>query len=192
MEQELSGQDAWNAAREAEINRRYEEMMRQPILEVTEPDASVAFAFQVIQTARAFEYHLTRAARSRAMTALQARFAWVLATSPWPIPMPTLEAVLGLSHGGVSRMVARMRDRGLVETELNPGDPRGLVVGLTEAGKREWALVREDIAAISAELRETVGQRKSLHFRASLTRVEALDERYLRFEGLRNPSRLPT
>ena len=180
--------EEWLAQREAEATRLYEEMMSQPILEVVEPDAAVAFAFEMIQTARSFEYHLTRAARRHAMTALQARFAWILATSPWPIPMPNLEATFGMSHGGVSRMVARMRDRGLVETEVNPFDSRCLLVGLTERGEEEWNRVREEIAAVSAELRRTIGPGRSSRFRSQLKEVEALDERHGYFESLRHPT----
>jgi DNA-binding MarR family transcriptional regulator len=176
---------------EERAQRLYAEMLAQPVLEVTAPDAAVAFAFELIQAARGFEYHLARAAEGHAMTALQARFAWILATSPWAIPMPQIEAALGLSHAGVSRMVARMRSRELVSTEPNIYDARCSLVSLTAKGKREWEAIKADIAAVSEELGIAVGPRAEVQFRAQLAGVERLDDRYQHFASLRNPSMFP-
>jgi DNA-binding MarR family transcriptional regulator len=167
-------------------------LLEGPVLEVVEPDATVAFAFQVIQAARGFEYHLTRVARRHAMTGLQARVAWILATSPWAIPMGNIEVALGLSTSGTTRMIGRMRDRGLVTTTVNTSDARSRTVALTDLGKREWERVRADIAAISDELLDAVGARRSARFRAQLNQVEALDERYRNFESLRDPRSILT
>jgi len=121
------------------------------------------------------------------MTAMQARFAWILSTSPWPIPQPNIAVTLGLSQAGVSRMVHRMRARGLVETDIHPSDARTSLVGLTDHGKRQWDLVREQVAAVATELSEALGANGSGRFREDLTRVRRLDERDAWFEALRNP-----
>ncbi|MGC4174221.1 MarR family winged helix-turn-helix transcriptional regulator [Demequina sp.] len=152
-----------------------------------EPDDTVSFAFELVRAARAFEHHLTLAADDLTMTALQARFAWLLATTPFGIPMTTLWVELGMSQPGARQMVKRMADRGLVEVEQSSWDYRNSVVSLTPLGRQQWDAAKQRVAAVCEELTEAVGPKKSTQFRAHVISIEELDERFPLFRALRNP-----
>lgn len=152
-----------------------------------ELDETVSLAFQVVRTARAFEHHLALATKDLAMTALQARFAWLLASSPFGMPMTTLWVELGMSQPGVLQMVRRMERAGLVAVDASSWDPRNSVVGLTEFGRQQWAVARQRVREVCDELTDELGAGAVPGFRDSLVCVEASDERYPRFRSLRNP-----
>jgi len=152
-----------------------------------ELDESVSFAFQMIRTARAFEHHLNMVTKDLTMTGLQARFAWLLASAPFGLPMTTLWVELGLSQPGVLTMVRRMERAGLVEIDASSWDPRNAVVGLTAFGRQQWATAKRRIREVCDDLDQGVGARDVPEFRDKLTCVEAVDERYPRFRSLRNP-----
>ncbi len=178
---------AARAARDAEIMREIDAWLSAPVLEATEPDDSVRFVFELIHMARALEYHLLQVAKRHQMTAMQARFAWIMAASPWPVPQQNIQVALGMSQGGVSRMVQRMRDRGLVECDLSTFDMRYATVTLTKRGKKQWTRLRDELASVCGELSEAVGTANETTFRARASSVLHLDERHGYFEALRNP-----
>ena len=155
-------------------------------------DESVSLAFQVIRTARAFEHHLMVAAKDLTMTALQARFAWILSTAPFGVPVTTLWVELGMTQPGVHQMIQRMEARELVEVDVSSWDPRNNIVRLTARGLEEWAAVKERVRAVCEELSNGVGNPRVPEFQGDLKAVERLDERYPRFFSLRNPTRLPS
>lgn len=171
----------------ADMVRQTEEWLAQPILEATEPDATVEFVFEIIHMARAFEYHLGRVAADHDMTALQARFAWIMAATPWAIPYQDLQVALGMSQAGVSQMMSRMRARGLVECDTDTWDMRQAVVTLSAHGREQWERVCGALATVTKELRSAVGPRSVRGFRSHVRAVTALDERHSYFEALRNP-----
>jgi|GEM_PF-1757498 len=174
----------------AELLARYEAQERelQARLSVDPTlDESVRLAFQLIHLGRSFEYHLTRATAGMSMTALQARFAWHMATSYDGVPMCSIEVALGISSAAVARMTHRMARKGLVEFHPSASDSRSVVVALTDKGRREWEAVRDRLATISEEVREAVGRRSTPGFARNVASVIALDERHWWFEQLRNP-----
>lgn len=151
------------------------------------PDGAVRLAFEIVHMGKAFEYHLTKAASGSVMTALQARFAWILATSRIGVPMGNLAVELGISLPAVYTMVGRMQERGLVTSETGPGDARCVLVALTQAGREEWDDVRARLADVCAEVRDALGRKSARRFRKDVALVTALDERHEWFERLRNP-----
>ena len=153
-----------------------------------ELDESVSLAFEVVRAARAFEHHLMLAAKDLTMTALQARFAWLLAAEPDGVPVGRLWAELGMSQPGVHQMVRRMQARGLVEVDVSLWDARNVVVRLTDLGLAQWAEIKERLRDVCDELRDGVGEPQVPELRGNLQEIERVDERYPLFRSLRNPT----
>lgn len=179
-----------NAAAIAALFAKYQ-AWEQEILDSAQwdggPDDSVRLAFEIVHMGKAFEYHLTRVASGTRMTALQARFAWILATAPYGMPTSNLAIELGISLPSACAMVLRMHARGLVRTEPSPADPRAVIVSLTDRGLEEWREVRDRLAAVCDEVREALGEVSADRFADDVASVTALDERHPWFEALRNP-----
>ena len=69
-----------------------------------------------------------------------------------------LERALSLPQYGLSRLVARLEEAGLATRQNCPGDGRGLLVAVTDAGR---AMRREMWPVYAAALHEAVGSRLS-------------------------------
>jgi DNA-binding MarR family transcriptional regulator len=153
-----------------------------------ELDDSVSLAFEVVRAARAFEHHLMLAAKDLTMTALQARFAWLLATEPGGVPVGRLWVELGMSQPGAHQMIQRMLARGLVELDISSWDTRNVVVRLTDLGLAQWAEVKHRLRDVCQELRDGVGEPQVPELRGNLQEIERVDERFPFFRSLRNPT----
>lgn len=186
MEQDRSLPE-WRERVVDRLIRQSREELEGPVRERVAPDESVRPVFELIHMARAFEYFLGRAAAGHAMTAQQARFAWLIATSPWGVNLAELEVCLGLSQPAVSRMIGRMRDRGLVTTALNIQDTRNRTAELTELGTAQWERVRDDLATATESLRAVLGESQAPTFLDDAKRVARLDTRHAWIHELRNP-----
>ena len=66
--------------------------------------------------------------------------------------MTDLADAVMLSSGGLTRLVGRLEDRGLVAREQDPDDGRGFHATLTKAGRRQLAEARVTHDAVIAEL----------------------------------------
>jgi MarR family transcriptional regulator, organic hydroperoxide resistance regulator len=69
-----------------------------------------------------------------------------------------LSAELGMSSGGVSKLLDRLEARGLCQRHPNPGDRRSSLLRLTPAGQ---ALLARAGQLVDAELGERLGSRLS-------------------------------
>jgi DNA-binding MarR family transcriptional regulator len=62
-----------------------------------------------------------------------------------------IAAATGLQRTNLSTVLRGLEDKGLVERRASPGDGRGVTVHLTELGRSNYALVRQEwAAAVSA------------------------------------------
>jgi MarR family transcriptional regulator, organic hydroperoxide resistance regulator len=85
-----------------------------------------------------------------------------------------LSAELGMSSGGVSKLLDRLEARGLCQRQPNPGDRRSSLLRLTPAGQ---ALLARAGQLVDAELSERLGPRLSA---AEIAQLAGLLERLRR------------
>ncbi|MFJ8107952.1 MarR family winged helix-turn-helix transcriptional regulator [Streptomyces sp. NPDC096132] len=88
---------------------------------------------------------------------------YTLSTAPEGLRSTDLNRLILLTQSGVSRMIARLNDRGLIERRTDPDDARAHRIALTEAGH---------------ELQRAVGRRHARQIVQAMTR--ALDADSLR------------
>jgi DNA-binding MarR family transcriptional regulator/GNAT superfamily N-acetyltransferase len=81
---------------------------------------------------------------------------------------------LGLDSGYVSRLLRALERDGLVAVEPHPGDRRVRTVRLTEAGRRERALLDDRSDALAASLLEPLDARQRDRLTSAMTEVERL------------------
>lgn len=70
----------------------------------------------------------------------------------------TLERRLGLPQYGLSRLLAKIEEAGLIHRQSCPADGRGLIVGITEAGRETRARMEP---VYGAALEDSVGSKLS-------------------------------
>jgi DNA-binding MarR family transcriptional regulator len=94
------------------------------------------------------------------LTFLQWRLL-VLVDEPAGVPESTVAASLGSKLAATSRLVGRLRDRGLVETHRAEADARVTLVALTDSGRslRAQVVQRRRLALRRALAESGVGQR---------------------------------
>src|SRR6266545_1242969 len=69
-----------------------------------------------------------------------------------PIAAPKqIAAAVGLQRSNLSTLMAGLERRGLIERTMSEGDRRGVTVRLTEAGRRNYMIVRREWAAAVAK-----------------------------------------
>ncbi|WP_247783557.1 MarR family transcriptional regulator [Bradyrhizobium sp. 170] len=72
-----------------------------------------------------------------------------------PIAAPKqIAAAVGLQRSNLSTLMAGLERRGLIERTMSEGDRRGVTVRLTEAGRRNYMIVRREWAAAVAKAAE--------------------------------------
>jgi len=72
-----------------------------------------------------------------------------------PITAPNqIAAAIGLQRSNLSTLLRGLERQGLIERKMSEGDRRGVTVSLTEAGRRNYLLVRREWAAAVAKALE--------------------------------------
>ncbi|QSB14423.1 MarR family transcriptional regulator [Natronosporangium hydrolyticum] len=78
---------------------------------------------------------------------------YTLSKCPAPIRLGELHRHVLLSQPALSRMVERLVSRGLVQRSADPGDGRGVLLSLTEAGQAQQRQVgRQHARSVAAAL----------------------------------------
>lgn len=90
-----------------------------------------------------------------------------------PRSLADLRAELGLDAGYLTRIVARLKDAGLVTTERSPDDGRRQVIRLTEAGRAEFRRLDERANADTAAMLADVPATERRRLVAAMTTIQA-------------------
>lgn len=96
---------------------------------------------------------LTEGLHDRPLTLTEARVVFELAQHEMATAAE-LSALLRLDPGYLSRLLAKLRDRGLLDKKPSPSDGRQGLLWLTEAGRAEYAILNE---SSQHEIREMLG-----------------------------------
>jgi DNA-binding MarR family transcriptional regulator/GNAT superfamily N-acetyltransferase len=90
-----------------------------------------------------------------------------------PRSLADLRAELGLDAGYLTRIVARLKDAGLVTTERSPDDGRRQVIRLTEAGRAEFRRLDERANADAAAMLAGVPADDRRRLVSAMTTIQA-------------------
>lgn len=96
--------------------------------------------------------------------------SWLEVEGPQRPRMAELAELVGVTSGGVTRVIDRLILRGWVEREQPPGNRRVIYAKLTDEGRRMLARTRK---AYFAALREVLGERLADDRIAELTELTA-------------------
>ncbi len=103
----------------------------------------------------------------------QARLLWQIGDEGTD-DVRSVRARLGLDSGYVSRLLRALERDGLVAVEPHPGDRRVRTVRLTEAGRKERALLDDRSDALAASLLDPLDTRQREKLTSAMAEVERL------------------
>ena len=96
------------------------------------------------------------AARGHGETGMpDVKLLWCLGDTP--VNVQQVAEMTGTTKQFAARMVAKLRDAGLLHVEPDPKDKRSIAITATKRGTALLAIVREEKNAIEAEWRATLG-----------------------------------
>ncbi|KAA6212745.1 MarR family transcriptional regulator [Streptomyces albofaciens JCM 4342] len=127
----------------------------------------------VARTVRGYYDDLAAAALRHGLSTAQAR---ALIALDEPLSMSALAGHLVCDASNATRLIARMRERGLVRCEAAPRDRRSKVVTATEEGRALARRVRADMHAVHDALR-ALGPEERAALLPLLERLGALLDR---------------
>jgi len=98
-----------------------------------------------------------------------------------PARLSQLVGALSHDQAGLSRLIARMENSGLLERGDDPADARAQIVRLTRKGTRAYQRCDVELRAVMGQLSSALGPSESEHLRTLLSRlIEAIGEELAR------------
>lgn len=79
-------------------------------------------------------------------------------------PSTSLGPKMGMEATSLSRTLKSMENQGLIERHPNPEDGRGVLIFLTEFGKKKRAYSREKVLIFNEAIRKNVSEEQLKHF----------------------------
>jgi DNA-binding MarR family transcriptional regulator len=110
-------------------------------------------ADRVLIIAREIQFRGYKDARAVPLTATEGMVMRYMQDHPITSPNQ-LAAAVGLQRSNLSTLMRGLERKGLIERTISEGDRRGVTVRLTEAGRRNYLLVRREWAAAVAKAAE--------------------------------------
>jgi len=121
---------------------------KKPVKDDVERWAELADRALVI--AREIQFRGYRDARAVSLTATEGMVMRYMQDHPIAAPKQ-IAAAVGLQRSNLSTLMAGLEREGLIERTMSEGDRRGVTVRLTEAGRRNYVVVRREWAAAVAK-----------------------------------------
>lgn len=103
----------------------------------------------VLVIAREIQFRGYKDPRAVSLTATEGMVMRYMQDHPIAAPKQ-IAAAVGLQRSNLSTLMAGLERRGLIERTMSEGDRRGVTVRLTEAGRRNYMIVRREWAAAVA------------------------------------------
>ncbi|WPR71241.1 MarR family transcriptional regulator [Flavobacterium sp. NG2] len=79
-------------------------------------------------------------------------------------PSTALGPKMGMEATSLTRTLKSMEEKGLIERKKNPEDGRGVLIYLTEEGKKNRAISRENVLKFNETVKQHVSAEKLQHF----------------------------
>lgn len=79
-------------------------------------------------------------------------------------PSTSLGPKMGMEATSLSRILKSMDEKGLIERKPNPDDGRGVLIHLTDFGRKKRALSREKVLKFNEVIRNQVTEEQINHF----------------------------
>ncbi|MCF1191973.1 MarR family transcriptional regulator [Mangrovimonas sp. AS39] len=79
-------------------------------------------------------------------------------------PSTALGPKMGMEATSLSRILKTMETRGLIERKPNPEDGRGVLIHLTEFGRKKRAYSKEKVITFNDAIRANISEEKLNHF----------------------------
>ena len=107
-------------------------------------------ADRVLTIAREIQFRGYKDARAVPLTATEGMVMRYMQDHPITAPNQ-IAAAVGLQRSNLSTLMRGLERKGLIERTMSEGDRRGVTVRLTEAGRRNYLVVRREWAAAVAK-----------------------------------------